>query len=235
MQYQKETGSLLYLALKTRPDIAYAIITCARFMSKPDTTHFKALDNIWKYLNKFPNIILYYNCNFPINYNYIRGYCDASWASDLDDRKSISGYCFYIYNNIISWQTAKQKAISLSSTEAEYIAFKEATKEAIWLNNLFYYINKKLSLPLTYNIPPILTDCDSAIKIAENPEFHKRSKHIDLAFHYTRDNIRNKKIRLFWIKRADNIADFFTKPLEPNNYMLFKNQLSLAEIPHNII
>ena len=71
-------------------------------MSKPDESHYKALENIWFYLNKYPNTIIYYNCDFPITYNYIKGYTDSSYANSLDNRKLTSRYYFYLYTNIIS-------------------------------------------------------------------------------------------------------------------------------------
>src|SRR5947209_479884 len=103
-------------------------------MSNPDNNHFKALDRIWKYLNHYPNLGLYYNCNNNTNNtntinnfnNYIlKGYTDSDWGGDLVTRKSTSGYCFLLNNNIISWNSALQKIIALSSIEAEYIALKE--------------------------------------------------------------------------------------------------------------
>ena len=159
-------------------------------MAKPDSSYFKALDTIWKYLNKYPCLIKYYNCNIPVNSYNIRGYTNASWASDIESRKSITGYCFYIYNNIIQANTIKQKSIALSSCEAEYIAFKEAIKEGVYLNNIFLWLNNNLGIKVIYKIPPILIDLASAIKLAKNPKFYKRSKYIDIAYYFLREAIR---------------------------------------------
>ena len=227
LRYQKEVGSLLYLALYSRPDILYPIISCARFASKPDKSHFIALDDIWKYLNKYPRLALVLNCDIPFLYNFIKGYSDASWASDLTERKSFSGYCFYIYNSLISWACCKQKTISLSSCEAEFVGLREANKEALYLNRLYTIFNKYLSIRIPDTIPPILTDNQAAIKLAENPEFHKKTKHIDLAYFFTRENMRQKKIRIFYIKSEDNIADIFTKELGAEKFNKFRALLSL--------
>jgi hypothetical protein len=95
------------------------------------------------------------------------------------------------------------------------MALKEGIREAIYLNNLYTYFNN--SLKLGYNIPTpiILVDNQSAIKLANNPKFHKRSKHIDLIYHYTRKAINENKINIVYIPTKENIADFLTKSL-PN-------------------
>lgn len=229
LQFQKEIGSLLYPSIKTRPDLAYAVNCVSRFSSKPDNSHFKALDLIWKYLNKYKDLGLYYNCNFQPNSlnNIIRGYSDSDWASDITDRKSISGYCFFLYNNLISWNTTKQKSVALSTCEAEYMALKETAKESLSLNSLYRYINKNLSLTYNRTIPPILTDNEAAKQLAENSSFYKRSKHIDISYHFIRDEIKEGKINLYSIRSKDNIADFFTKGLNPLDYKRLREFLSL--------
>jgi len=143
--FQQQIGALLYLSLKTRPDITYAVNLCSRFMANPDKLHFKALDRIWKYLNKYPTLGLYYNCNNP--YNILKGYCDSDWGGDINSRKSTSGFIFFYNNNLISWTSTLQKTVALSSCEAEYMALKEATKESIYLNNVLsvkYKLKKHL-------------------------------------------------------------------------------------------
>ena len=147
--YQKQIGALLYLAFKTRPDITYIVNKCSRFMSNPNKLHFKALDRVWKYLNKYPDLGLYYNCNN--NNNILKGYCDSDWGGDINTRRSTSGFIFFYNNNLISWNSTLQKTIALSSCKAEYIALKEATKENIYLNNTIRFITNKLQLLSTNN------------------------------------------------------------------------------------
>ena len=168
-QYQKQIGSLLYLALKTRPDITFATIYCARYMSNPSKDHFSALNRIWKYLLATPNIGVIYNCQG--NDLFLKGYSDADWGNDLDQRRSTSGYIFSLspnigLNNPISWNSQLQKTVALSSCEAEYMALKDATKEAIYLANAFNHLNTKLELGYTPSIPMLLVDNTSAKKIS---------------------------------------------------------------------
>ena len=205
-QYQKEIGSLLYLALKTRVDITFPIIYCSRYMNNPSIEHFTALKRVWKYLLGSSKLGLIYNC-YGDNL-YIKGYCDSDWGNDLDHRKSTSGYIFSIspnlgINNPISWASQLQKTVALSSCEAEYMALKEFTKEAIYISNSFYYINNILGLKYIYTTPKILVDSISAKKLAENPEFHKRTKHIEIIYHYTRDAISRGLVNILQIPSRD--------------------------------
>ena len=223
--YQQQVGSLIYLAINTRPDIAYAVNRCARFMANPNQSHFRALERVWKYLNKYPNLGLYYDCS-KISQN-ILGYTDADWGGDTITRKSTSGYIFLLNNNIISWSSMQQKTVALSSCEAEYMAFKEAIKESIYLNNLFkYYLDLILQIDCQ-EIPRLLTDSESAMKLANNPEFHKRSKHIDISYHFIRNTIAENQIKLLYVKSKDQKADGFTKGLDTLKHKSFLLSLNL--------
>ena len=225
--YQQQIGSLIYLSTKTRPDIAFVVGKCARFMSNPDITHFRALDRIWKYLNKYPTLGKNYNCND--NIFKLIGYTDADWGGDIVGRKSTSGFVYLLNNNIISWNSILQKTVALSSCEAEYMAFKEAIKEAIYLNNLITYFNK-LYNNNNIRIPTLLTDSKSALKLANNPEFHKRSKHIDITYHFIREAILDKKVDLIYVNTKKQLADGFTKALDNIKHKNFINCLNLKEM-----
>ena len=225
--YQQQVGSLIYLATKTRPDIAYAVNRCARYMSNPDLTHFRALDRIWKYLNKYPNIGTYYLCNK--SFLELLGYTDADWGGDINSRKSTSGFLFLVNNCIISWLSMLQKTVALSSCEAEYMAFKEAIKEILYLHNLVSYFNNFLNNNKTL-IPKLLTDSESALKLANNPEFHKRSKHIDITYHFIRNEIANNKLSLLYVNTTVQLADGFTKALDNNKQLKFITELNLRPV-----
>ena len=106
------------------------------------------------------------------------------------------------------------------------MALKEATKKAIYLNNMLNYFNNILKLGYTTNsISIILVDNKSAKKLAENPEFHKRCKHIDIIYHYTRDAIQNDKIKIIPIPSKDNIADIITKNTSNNIFKLLCSKI----------
>jgi len=215
--YQSEIGSLLYLSLKTRPDITFNVNLGARFMSNPSQEHIKLIQNIWQYLLYTINTGIIYECSGSDL--YLKGYSDSDWAGDINSRKSTSGYIFSLspdlaINNPISWNSLLQKSVALSSCEAEYMAIKEAVKEAIYLSNIFNYLNDNLKLGYTKCIPKIMVDSEPAIKLSENPEFHKRSKHIDIAYHFIRESVQENKIKILHIPGTKNLADLLTKSLE---------------------
>ena len=225
--YQQQIGALLYLSLKTRPDITYAVNRCSRFMSNPNKTHFKALDRVWKYLLKFPKLGLYYDCNN--NNNTLKGYCDSDWGGDINTRRSTSGFIFLYNNNLISWNSTLQKTVALSSYEAEYMALKEATKENIYLNNTIKYLTSKLQLYRNTNTPIILVDNQGSLKLAENPEFHKRTKHIDIIYHFIRECINENKIKVGYIPTKEQLADGFTKGLDNTKHITLIDNIRLKE------
>jgi len=123
-------------------------------MSKPNSTHFRALDRIWKYLNHYNNLGIKYNKNKLL----FKGYSDSDWGGDLSSRKSTSGYIFQLGDNIISWNSSLQKTVALSSCEGEYMALRDVMKENIYLNNVIQYLNKILNLRINNSIPVILID-----------------------------------------------------------------------------
>ena len=110
------------------------------------------------------------------------------------------------------------------------MALKEATKEAIYLGGIYSYLNKELVLGYIYETPKILVDSSSAKKLAENPEFHKRTKHIEIIYHYTRAAIANEKIKIIQIPLGDQVADILTKNTTTNLHTKFKDLLNLVYI-----
>ena len=131
--YQAVVGSLLYLSTKTRPDIAYAVGSVARFCANPTKEHWTAVKRILRYLNGTIKLGLLYRESTSVK---IAGYTDADWAGDVGDRKSTSGYMFLLGGAAISWKSNKQTCVALSTAEAEYVALSTAAQEAIWLQQL---------------------------------------------------------------------------------------------------
>ena len=134
-------------------------------------------------------------------------YCDASLASSRD-RKSISSYVFLLGGGAIAWSSKKQTTVALSTAEAEYLAATHATKQLLWHKHLFMELKIRQNEPLT-----ILCDNQAAIAIAHHPEFHARTKHINIAYHFLRDHIESKSLNIIYVPGKDNLADLFTKGL----------------------
>ena len=186
--YQMAVGSLLYLSSRTRPDIAHAVSMVARYNSKPTVQHWTAVKRILRYLKGTLNFGLVYSKKDTIE---CIGYSDADWAGDAKDRKSTSGYCFFMNGSLISWRSCKQTCVALSTAESEYVALSAATQEAIWLNRLLIDICAKPDSPII-----IHEDNQAAMCIAKNPIQHPKTKHISIKFHFIREHIEQNDIVL---------------------------------------
>ncbi|XP_073049031.1 secreted RxLR effector protein 161-like [Primulina eburnea] len=130
--YRSIIGSLLYLTV-SRPDLMFSVCLCARYQSNPKISHLKAVKRILRYVAGTINLGLWYT--HETNSNLV-GFSDADWAGDIDDRKSTSGGCFYLGNNLISWHSRKQNCVSLSTAESEYVAVGNACTQFLWMNQM---------------------------------------------------------------------------------------------------
>lgn len=177
--YRELVGSLMYLAVATRPDISYAVGLVSRFLEKPTIVHENAVKRIMKYLKGTVDHGILYSGNGNGN---LLGYSDADYAGDIMTRRSTSGFAFMYGNGIVSWCSERQKSVSLSTTESEYIAASNAIKELVWLKRI-------LEEMLSNEVEDVkfYMDNQSAIRLVKNPEFHKRSKHIDIRYHFIRE------------------------------------------------
>ena len=132
LSYKELLGSLIYIMMGTRPDICFSVSYFGQFQDCATDEHFKHLLRVLKYLKFTYEYKLYFYCSN----SKLVGYSDADWANNTIDRKSISGYCFKLYNNLISWCSKKQTFVTLSSTESEFVAVCCASCELLYLKNV---------------------------------------------------------------------------------------------------
>ena len=147
------------------------------------------------------------NTTRPNGSNLFYGFSDAAIAN-AEDNRSVSRYVYLSNGGAISWGSKKQTSIALSSTKAEYMAHLEASREAMWLQNLFRelgYIQKEPIL--------LLGDNDGSIAMAKNPEFYKRTKHVDIRWHWVRELVNNRLINIVDCHDPEQTADILTKQL----------------------
>ena len=205
--------SLCYLT-STRPDILFAVGLVSRYIEIPTTTHLKIAKRILRYLKvKIDFGLLYSSSN---NYKLI-GYSDSNWARDMNDRKSTTGFVFFIGDTAFTWMSKKQPIVTLSTCEAEYIAATSCVCHATWLRNLLKELSMQQEEPTS-----ICVDNKSVIAFAKNPVFHDRSKHIDTRYHYIKECIARKQVHIEYVKTQDQVADIFTKPLKGEDYQIEK-------------
>ena len=216
--YQSMIGSLLYAALATRPDIQFAVGACSRYNSCPTQTHLTAAKRIVRYLKGTKTKGLFYKRGS----SELVGYADADFARDIDDRISTSGYVFMLSGASISWFSGKQRTVSLSTANAEYIALSEAAREGLFLKQMFSEIGVEIGTVL------IMQDNQATISMTRNPVHHKRSKHIDIKYHFVRNEVARKNIKLQYCDSKSMIADVLTKPLPRDCFQRLSESMGLV-------
>lgn len=217
--YQSLIGSLMYLAIATRPDIAHAISYLSQFNSRFSNEHWIAAKRVLRYLKGTKNLgITYSKTNQPII-----GFADADWASCTIDRRSYTGYIFKYAGAAISWESRKQKTVALSTAEAEYMCLTESAKEAIHLKQLAGDIGLDLKSITVYN------DNQAAHKLATNPMISSRSKHISIKEHFIRDVVKDGSVKISYCPTEDMDADLLTKPLPGPRFAKLRDRLGLIK------
>lgn len=214
--YQSIIGSLLYLSVATRPDIAHSVGVLSKFNSCPTVTHLTAAKRVLRYLKGTS----YVGLTYKRGDGALVGYSDASWADDSDDRHSTTGVAFSYANNLITWLSKRQSTIALSTAESEYIALFEATKEAVWLRQLLTDIDSSASDATVINV-----DNQSAAAIANNNKSTKRIKHMDIKYHYVREAVVSKNVATKYCPSEIMLADLFTKPMPKTRFLSLSEKL----------
>ncbi|KAG9225191.1 hypothetical protein CCMSSC00406_0007022 [Pleurotus cornucopiae] len=179
----------------------YAVSTLAQFMAAPRKTHLIAAKRVFRYIKGTLTLAL------TLGGDTLVGYSDADFASHMD-RRSISGFCFFIGSGVISWSSKKQPLVTLSSVESEYVALTHAAKELIWLQRLIQELFVKLNLPTI-----LYCDNQGAITISKDSTFHMCMKHIDTRFHFIRQTVNDDQAQIIYCPTDKMIADIFTKSL----------------------
>jgi Reverse transcriptase (RNA-dependent DNA polymerase) len=220
--YQSLIGGLMYTAICTRPDIAYAVQSLSQFSSNPGPEHLTAAKRVYRYLKGTIDLGITYSGN---NTSDIILYSDADWGNNLDDRRSVSGYVSVLSGGATTWSSKKQPTVALSSMEAEYMALANTTRENSWIRQLFAELGEHINLPTH-----IFVDNRGTIEYTANAGFHARSKHIDIRHHFIRDSIASNEASVHHCTSDENIADIFTKPLPRNKHEYLVTKLGISRV-----
>ena len=243
--YQSAIGSLIYLMLGSRPDLAFSINRLAQYSSQTTIRHWNGVKRILRYVKGTINakLTLGQREGVPVERVpalrealgkregvpaervpalregvpdlLVYGYFDAAFMDNTLDRHSSMGYIFFVADSLVSWTSKKQRVVALSTTEAEYLAGTEETKEAIWIQHFLTEIgiSKDRIAPIT-----LFGDNQSAIALARNPEYHARTKHIQGKQRFITEMVEQGVITVQYVPTANMIADTLTKALPRERY-----------------
>lgn len=217
-QYRSLAGALQYLTF-TRPDITYVVQQVCLFMHDPRQQHLTALRRIIRYIQgtKGYGLQLYRS-----TIDTLIAYSDADWAGCPDTRRSTSGYCVYLGENLISWSSKRQQTVSRSSAEAEYRGVANTVAETCFLRNLLL----ELHLPIR-KATLIFCDNVSSVYLASNPVKHQRTKHVELDLHFVREKVALGQVKVLHVPSSYQYADIFTKGLPSSLFNDFRNSLTV--------
>ncbi|GJW19618.1 hypothetical protein Tco_0027054 [Tanacetum coccineum] len=215
--YRGMIGTLMYLTA-SRPDLTFAVCMCARYQAKPTEKHLHAVKRIFKYLRGTVNRGLWYPKDSSIA---LTAYADADHAGCQDTRRSTSGCMQLLGDRLVSWSSKRQKSVAISSTEAEYIAMSGCCAQILWMRS------QLTDYGLGFNKIPMYCDNKSAIALCCNNVQHSRSKHIDIRFHFIKEQVENGVVELYFVNTEYQLADIFTKALCRERIEFLINKLGM--------
>jgi hypothetical protein len=213
LDYAGAVGCLQYLATCARPDIAYVVNALARHVSQPTVAQAQVAKGLLRYVAGTRTVGLEYGATCPL-----LGYCDADFASNIDNRRSTTGYVFLLNGAAVSWCSRLQPSVAASTCEAEYMAASGASKEALWLRMLLHDFGQPLACV------NMCADNQGDPKVLEHPISSSRTKHIDVMHHFVRERISRGEISFSHCGTKEMVADVLTKALtKPGHQLCFSS------------
>ena len=217
--YKQIVGSLMLLTA-TRPDIMYFVSLISRYIENPTEMHLLATKRILRYLQGTRDFGLFYKKGEKLK---LFGFTDSDYTGDQDDKRSTLGYVFMLGTGAVSWSSKKQQIVTLSITEAEFIAATACACQAIWLRRILEELQFQ-------QIEATIVFCDnnSVIKLSKNPVLHGRSKHINVRYYFLRDLSNDGTIKLVYYRSEDQVANIQTKPLKFATFVKLRGLLGVC-------
>jgi hypothetical protein len=217
--YRSLIGAVLYLSMNTRADISYAVGVLSRLSSKPTVSACRLIIHLMQYLRGTMNKGIYFKGTmFDMHI-----FTDADWAGCVLTRRSTTGYVVFAAGGPIAWQSKLQTTVSTSSMQAEYQAMYAGMQEIVWLRGVMAELGKPFCKPT-----PFFLDSQSAEDLARNPVYHKRSKHIEIKYHWVREHVdpdgELKTARLIHVRSHSQSADMYTKSLTGDLFIEHRNR-----------
>ena len=217
--YKQLVGSLMYIT-STRPDLMFVVCLLSRYMGAPTEQHLQAAKRVLRYLKGTQFHGLFYKRGGG---EELIVYTDSDYAGDIDDRRSTSGYAFMLSGAVVAWASKKQPVVTLSTTEAEFVAAAFCACQCVWMRRILEEFGLEQERSTT-----ILCDNSSTIKLSKNPVLHGRNKHIDVRFHFLRDLTKEGVVQLMHCGTSDQVADILTKPLRLEVFVKLREKLGVC-------
>lgn len=204
--YKQGVGMCMYIAVTSRPNIAYTVHRLAKYMANPGRAHWEVLKQLVRYLAGTREFWLIYGRNT----DGLAGFTDADWGTSDNTRHSVCGYVYTFHGGAISWLERQQNVVALSSTEAEYIGITHAAKEALWLHML---LSDLVHPDFSSHAVRLYNENKGAMDLAKNNAYHARTKHISIRYNFIREAVEQQQVDLGYRRTEDMPADLFTKPV----------------------
>jgi len=219
--YREAVGALLYASINTLPAISFAVNRVAKFVEAPRESHWTAVKRIFRFLKGIQQrgIVYKKTSGKPV----LTMYCDADYATDIDTRKSTTGYVAFIAGGPVAWRSTTQKGTALSTCVAELYALTEATSHAIWHRNLLAGIGFNQCAATT-----VFEDNQAAIAVCENDVVTRRIKCVGVRLSFLRDQVNDDVVDLVYVASEENTADIFTKALTVVPFEFHAQRLGLS-------
>lgn len=236
-EYQAVIGSIMYLMLGTRPDIAFTISRLAQYCIKPSQQHWAAVKHLLRYLASTETLGILYQgpvSNSTDNNStnqppLLLGYCDADYANNIDDRRSITGFLFKIAEAAICWLSKRQHSIATSTVEAEYQSAAATAREAMSLRSTMRELTFNMNSPTI-----ILCDNQGAIALTKSSQHHRQVKHIHVSHHFVRERVQERDIDVQYVSTDNMTADVLTKALPAATHKRHIEQMGITSFTPQI-
>ncbi|GJZ99489.1 hypothetical protein Tco_0672040 [Tanacetum coccineum] len=218
--YRGMIGSLMYLT-SSRPDLIYAVCLCAQYQVKPIEKHLHAVKRIFRYLKGTIHMGLWHSKDIGMS---LTAYSDADHAGCQDTRRSRSGSAQFLGDKLVSWSYKKQKSTAISSMEAKYITLFECCVQTLWMRSQlsdYEFKFKKIHL---------YCDNKSVIALCCNNVQHLRAKHIDVRYHFIKEQVENGIVELYFVRTEYQLADIFTKPFPRERFNFLIKKLGMKSM-----
>jgi hypothetical protein len=210
-KFRSMLGGAMFACVSAKPGIAQAVGKLCRKMAAPTKADQRAVERLFGYLKGTANEVLRLHDDGEAQIT-IKGFVDASWADDQDNRRSTSGYLFFIGGALVAYRSVLQKCVAMSTVHAEYQAASDAVREAFFIFQLLGEVCEVLGIDFAKPVE-LYEDNQGCILLSQRPANHQRNKHIDLRYHYLREKVKEGVITLLYVTTKEQLADILTKAL----------------------